>query len=155
MRHIVVNFIIMLSHLVITRGFLSTFKPSIRLLRVFSSLPEPSLINHSQEVPKAGESIVVNLKRFGYLGVSVDVVGTYFSGLILQKEISYYEDKIGRALVVGDELPAFVEQLTEDGKLHISFRPRAKDRTFELKKAVMDRLLDSPSGSIMIGVSVD
>lgn len=105
-----------------------------------------------------GSEVQVEVQSFGPLGASVDVVATSHhakdvidesepalaTGIISQQEIGYF--RAGRDnldVVRGEVLPAYVEQLREDGKLWIGLRPfggRAKAES--LGAEILQRLVD-------------
>ena len=127
-----------------------------------------------------GEAIQVEVMRFGRLGASVEVIGkghreediidedeeALASGLILQKEIHYFRQARGIDVVVGEILPAYVENvrslpvMREGNPVPGEFRKsldiclrevggRAKAET--LGKDIMERLSNSAEGTIGVG----
>ena len=95
--------------------------------------------SHSKEDDSftPGDKIQVEVVSFGPLGASVEVIGKghaqediippdedpLATGLILQKEISYFRQARNNVDVVrGEILPAVVQNVREDGKLDIGLR---------------------------------
>lgn len=116
---------------------------------------------------KRGQLIQVEITRFGRLGASVDIVGTGHeeedlidlddpilgSGLILQSEIKFYRQaRRGLDVIVGEVLPAYVENYNEDlTKYDISLRPVGQDLTKSLSNDILDRLEWSETGTLNVG----
>lgn len=128
-------------------------------LRMVSSSNQPDF--------KSGDAIQVEVRSFGPLGASVDIIGIGHSpddvldetapalgrGLIYQKEIRYFRERRNNVDVVkGEVLPAFVEKIRDDGKVDISLRVvggRAKAE--ELAEIIMERLQLGLGGTIPVG----
>jgi hypothetical protein len=121
-----------------------------------------------------GDKIVVEVINFGKLGASVKVIGRgaldddanwmgrqqqhqqpieLGRGLILQKEIHYFRlARGGIDIVRGEILPAYVENIRDDGKIDISLRPpggMAKSR--DVSATILDLLRQSDNGILTIG----
>ena len=99
-----------------------------------------------------GKAVNVTILQFGPLGASVSLNDHSTTGLILQNELGRYRDKRdGDEVKVGEKLIGYVERVREDGKVDISLRPGVTARITEVKEIIMDALLGSPSGTILIG----
>jgi predicted RNA-binding protein (virulence factor B family) len=104
---------------------------------------------------------------FGPMGASVDVVGRGHNpnnlipenvsalgkGLVLQREIHYFRESRNNVDVVkGEVLPAYVQEVREDGRLNISLRePGGKAKTESTSKLIMKILEKSPDGTLFLG----
>uniref|UniRef100_A0A7S2PPT2 Conserved virulence factor B-like winged helix domain-containing protein n=1 Tax=Leptocylindrus danicus TaxID=163516 RepID=A0A7S2PPT2_9STRA len=128
-----------------------------------------------------GDHIQVEIVRFGRLGASVEVIArshreedlinedepAIAEGLILQKEIHYFREKRnGLDVIVGEILPAFVENVREvpvmrrgeemsgeiRTKLDICLRPPGGvAKAMGLAEEIMEKLQESPDGFINVG----
>jgi hypothetical protein len=116
-----------------------------------------------------GDKILVEILQFGTLGASVDVVGkgshnaemdmigpsedVLGCGLILQSEIGYFRaGRNGLDVVIGEVLPAYVENVREDLKLDVSLRPPGSAaKTEELSEKVLRLLQESSDGTLPVG----
>lgn len=117
-----------------------------------------------------GTKIQVEILTFGVLGASVDVVGinshnmddiisenepAIATGLILQKEISYYRQSRNMIDVVrGEILPAYIEKVRIPGpipQLDICLRPfGGKAKADELSDSILQEL-NNNDGILLIG----
>ena len=115
---------------------------------------------------KHGDAIQIEVISFGPMGGSVDVVGlghdpdklipetapSLGQGLVLQKEIHYFRqarDNID--VVAGEVLPAFVEEVRDDGRLNISLRrPGGKAKAEDVSILILERLSEL-DGTLAIG----
>lgn len=116
---------------------------------------------------RQNDKIQVEVIRFGHLGASVDVIGIGHReedcigedepalgvGLVLQREIQYFRDgRGGLDVIVGEVLPAYVEGVRDDGRLHVSLRPAGgKAKSEDLGQRIMDTLNWSRGGMLPIG----
>ena len=109
-----------------------------------------------------GEQIMARVLSFGPLGASVVVENDQTSegedsllpqeGLITQFEIGLFREARGTDVVIGDLLPAYVNNVREDGKVDVGLRPPVGDRITVAKEAVLAALEASgEEGSIPIG----
>ena len=105
---------------------------------------------------RVGDTIQVEVVSFGPLGASVDIVGVgheadsligeedppFGTGLVLQLEIRYFrEGRNGVDVVTGEILPAYVEKVREDGRVHVSLRPAGgKAKAIDVSKKILDQL---------------
>ena len=103
-----------------------------------------------------GQAIQAKIIKFGPLGASVTVEGgdgdevvTY--GLVLQREIALFRERRGSDVLAGEVVPAFVEQVRDDGRLNVSLRPVDAPRILDTAEQVLEALEGSPSGVIPIG----
>jgi predicted RNA-binding protein (virulence factor B family) len=135
------------------------FTPSTA--RFMSSLDE--------SLPKfqRGDSVMIEVISFGPLGASVQVVGLSHSpdalvpeddeplgrGLVLQKEIYYFRQaRHGVDVVKGEVLPAYVEQVRDNGRLDISLRaPGGRAKADDVAKVILQRLVESNGGILHVG----
>ena len=127
------------------------------------------LSNLSYDAPRfrPGDSVMVEVISFGPLGASVEVIGIghdsqkiisveedpYGTGLILQKEISYFRQSRENVDVVrGEILPAYVQNVREDGKIDIGLRVYGgKAKSQEVATMIMEQLKLAPDGILNIG----
>lgn len=116
---------------------------------------------------KYADPIQVEVISFGPLGASVDVVARGHNpenlipessqvlgqGLVLQKEIHYFRQARNNVdVVAGELLPAFVEEVRDDGRLNISLRqPGGKAKAEEVSKMIMHKLSQAPDGTLSVG----
>lgn len=122
---------------------------------------------------KPGDKIQVEVRMFGPLGATVDVIAHSHDdediipddqpplarGLILQKEISYFRSQRNKVDVLkGEILPAYVESLrgefNEDGveKLNICLRSwGGKAKASAVSQQILAKLKASPDGAIPFG----
>mmetsp|Transcript_5794 Transcript_5794/g.8411 ORF Transcript_5794/g.8411 Transcript_5794/m.8411 type:complete len:264 (-) Transcript_5794:254-1045(-) len=116
---------------------------------------------------KVGDKIQIEVDRFGPMGGSVFVIGMGHNpdhlipeedpplgqGLVLQREIQYFRQARDNVDVVsGEILPAYVEEIRDDGKLHISLRPvGGKAKTDDVRGRILEKLEFSPDGILPIG----
>jgi predicted RNA-binding protein (virulence factor B family) len=116
-----------------------------------------------------GDKVQVEVVSFGPLGASVEVIGKghgedadllpadaepYGTGLILQKEISYFRSARNNVDVVrGEVLPAYIQNIREeDGKMDIGLRAfGGKAKSKEAGDQIMDRLNFIEGGILPIG----
>jgi hypothetical protein len=136
----------------------TAFTPS--MARFMSSVDE-SLPNFQR-----GDTIMIEVISFGPLGASVQVVGLSHSpdalipeeedplgrGLVLQKEIHYFRQaRQGVDVVKGEVLPAYVEQVRDNGRLDISLRaPGGRAKAEDVAKVILQRL-ESNDGILSLG----
>jgi hypothetical protein len=114
-----------------------------------------------------GDAIAIEVISFGPLGASVQVVGLTHSpddalipenedplgrGLVLQKEIHYFRQaRDGVDVVKGEVLPAYVEQVRDNGRLDISLRaPGGRAKAEDVGKVILQRL-ESYDGILQVG----
>ena len=113
-----------------------------------------------------GSRVQVEVRGFGPLGASVDVIATSHdaadviaedvpalgTGLISQSEIQYFRSGRNNLDVVrGEVLCAYVEQLRDDGKLRIGLRPfGGRAKADELGALILERLEEN-GGELQIG----
>ena len=73
------------------------------------------------------------------------------SGIILQREIQYFRDgRGGLDVIAGEVLPAYVEEVREDGWLHVSLRPPGGlAKTTDLSGRILEALREG--GEIGVG----
>jgi CvfB-like winged helix domain len=123
------------------------------------SLEDGSEDNQPTIIFRIGDTIQVEVISFGPLGASVDIVGVghdaesligedelpFGSGLVLQREIRYFrEGRNGVDVVTGEILPAYVEKVREDGRVHVSLRPAGgKAKAIDASKKILDQLARS------------
>jgi hypothetical protein len=117
---------------------------------------------------RVGDEIQVEVVDFGPLGASVEVIGLrhgdaadllpaddepHGTGLILQKEIAYFRSARNNVDVVrGEILPAFVQNVREDGKLDVGLRAfGGKAKAQEVGTQIMDRLKWVSEGTLPVG----
>jgi predicted RNA-binding protein (virulence factor B family) len=118
---------------------------------------------------QAGDKVQVEVVQFGPLGASVQVIGRGHgddavllsadeeplgTGLILQKEISYFRQARNMVDVVrGEILPAFVQNVRdEDGKLDIGLRAfGGKAKAQEVGDVILEILEQRADGVLPIG----
>lgn len=110
-----------------------------------------TVIDQSATKFKSGTPVNVTVTKIGYLGASVNFVDHDLKSIITEKELNYYKIKRCKSLQVGDTVQAYVERVLEDGKVHLSLRPGSTNRISEIKKQLMDMLLESSDGKIQIG----
>ena len=74
-------------------------------------------------------------------------------GLVLQREIQYFRQARDNVdVVVGEILPAYVEEIRDDGKLHISLRPAGgRAKSSDVGERILEKLERSKNGSLPIG----
>ena len=74
-------------------------------------------------------------------------------GLVLQKEIHYFrQGRNNIDVVAGELLPAFVEEVRDDGRLNISLRqPGGKAKAEEVSKVIMNKLDQTSDGTLPVG----
>jgi CvfB-like winged helix domain/RNA recognition motif. (a.k.a. RRM, RBD, or RNP domain) len=101
---------------------------------------------------KRGQGISVTVTQFGPMGASVSINDGAGYGLILQKEIAMFRAKRdGEDVMIGEELPGFVERVRDDGKIDVSLRSIGLSRIAEIKQTILDALEGSPLGYIPVG----
>ena len=140
-----------------------------------------TLASHDGELEmpefKIGDKVLAEVIFFGPLGASVDIVahGSHSldecipqdepalgRGIVYQKEINYFRRSRGMVDIVRDEiLPGYVEKIRHgdfghDGeyetRLDVSLRPvGGKAKSLELGPLIVERLRDSPDGTLPIG----
>lgn len=136
--------------------------PFLHKTRLSSSLPNRE---HSISL-KRGDSIQVEVTRFGPLGASVAIIGlshdpqsiigendpAIATGLILQNEIGYFRAARNNVdVVVGEIVCAYVENVRDDGKIDISLRrPGGKGKADDMEKLIMDAL-QAQGGKLEVG----
>jgi hypothetical protein len=112
-----------------------------------------SSLDESPPTFQRGDSILIEVMSFGPLGASVQVVGLSHSpnalitddedalgrGLILQKEIHYFRQARENVDIV--KVPAYVEEVRNNGWLDISLRPPGgKQKAEDIGKLILERL---------------
>lgn len=123
--------------------------------------------SNSDSIFKYADPIQIEVMSFGPMGASVDVVGRGHNpnnlipenvsalgkGLVLQREIHYFREARNNVDVVkGEVLPAYVQEVREDGRLNISLRePGGKAKTESTSKLIMKLLEKSPDGTLLLG----
>jgi len=117
---------------------------------------------------KRFDKIQVEVTRFGHLGASVGIIAAgshdpedcipededfLAQGLILQREIHYFRAaRDGLDVVVGEIIPAYVENVREDGKIDVCLRdPGGKGKAESVGKAILDKLQTQPGGLLHVG----
>uniref|UniRef100_A0A7S1D7J4 Conserved virulence factor B-like winged helix domain-containing protein n=1 Tax=Cyclophora tenuis TaxID=216820 RepID=A0A7S1D7J4_CYCTE len=114
-----------------------------------------------------GDQVQVEVVSFGPLGASVEVIGLGHGandviedsepalgrGLILQKEIKYFREARNYVdVVVGEVLPAYIEKVRDDKKLHIALRVvGGKAKADQVSEMIMARLEWEQDGALPIG----
>lgn len=63
-----------------------------------------------------------------------------FTGLMSHQEIDFYRKSAGRGLRLDETYSVFVQSLTADGLMRLSFRPGVRDRLSLGKDAILDAL---------------
>ena len=126
-----------------------------------------SSTNNNNSSLRPGDKIQVEIVSFGPLGASADIIGLshdenedllppdeepYAQGLILQKEIAYFRSARDNVDVVrGEILPAFVQNVREDGKVDVGLREfGGKAKAQGTGKLIMD-MLEREGGTLPIG----
>ena len=164
------------SSLLAAHGFVIHTVPSGRALMHSGSRPKtrplyyditPRPVSDSNSIFKYADPIQIEVISFGPMGASVDVVGrghnpnnlipdnvpSLGQGLILQKEIHYFrQERRNVDVVKGEVLPAYVEEVRDDGRLNISLRtPGGKAKAEKTSVLIMDLLKKSPDGILSLG----
>ena len=123
--------------------------------------------SQSEVLFKHADPIQIEVISFGPLGASVDVVARGHNpenlipesspalgqGLVLQKEIHYFRQARNNVdVVAGELLPAYVEEVRDDGRLNISLRqPGGKAKADEVSKMIMQKLSQTSDGTLSVG----
>jgi len=74
-----------------------------------------------------------------------------FTGLMSHLEIDFYRKSAGRGMRLDESYGVFVQNLTADGLMRLSFRPGVRDRLALGKDAILEALAATEKGRIPVG----
>lgn len=74
-----------------------------------------------------------------------------FTGLMSHLEIDFYRKSVGRGMRLDETYSVYVQNLTADGHMRLSFRPGVRDRLVLGKDAILEALAATDNGRIPVG----